>query len=163
MPPQVLRSNRGKFEWLRKPSPGTYFDVDNVGRSLTQIDFNRDGRLDFAITHLDRPTALLQNDSPATKNHHVQFEIVGTISERDAIGAMVHVRSGAEAWVVPVSVGDGFYGTNERIVHVGLGAIESIDSVEIAWPTGKRESYLQLKPDRRYRIIESIGVHEVTN
>lgn len=163
MPPQVLRSNRGKFEWLRKPSPGTYFDVDNVGRSLTQIDFNRDGRLDFAITHLDRPSALLQNDSPATKNHHVQFEIVGTISERDAIGAMVHVRSGAEAWVVPVSVGDGFYGTNERIVHVGLGAIESIDSVEIAWPTGKRESYLQLKPDRRYRIIESVGVHEVTN
>ena len=162
MPPQVLRNNRGKFEWLRKPSPGAYFDVDNVGRSLTQIDFNRDGRLDFAITHLDRPTALLQNDSPAAKNHHIQFEIVGTVSERDAIGAMIHVRSGSEMWVAPVSVGDGFYGTNERVVHVGLGGVESIDSVEIVWPKGNRESFSQLQPDRRYRMIESVGVHEVT-
>lgn len=163
MPPQVLRSNHGKFEWLRKPSPGAYFDTDNVGRSLTQVDFNRDGKLDFAITHLDRPSALLQNDSPANRNHYVQLEVIGTASERDAIGAMLYVRSGSETWVAPVSVGDGFYGTNERLVHVGLGSVESIDSIEIVWPTGNRESYSQLQTDRRYRLIESIGLHEINH
>lgn len=160
MPPQVLHNRKGQFEWLRKPSPGAYFDVDNVGRSLTMLDYNRDGRVDFAITHLDRPTALLANESPAG-NHFVQLELVGTQSERDATGAMVHVLSGEERWVAPVSMGDGFYGTNERIVHVGLGANDRIDAIEVVWPTGDRERFDTLAADARYRCIEGVGLFQV--
>jgi tetratricopeptide (TPR) repeat protein len=160
MPPQVLHNRKGQFEWLRKPSPGAYFDVDNVGRSLTMLDYNRDGRMDFAITHLDRPTALLANESPIG-NHFVQLELVGTRSERDATGAMVHVQSGDERWVAPMSVGDGFYGTNERVVHVGMGTADRIDAMEIVWPTGERERFDTLAVDARYRCIEGIGLFPV--
>jgi hypothetical protein len=161
MPPQVLHNRQGQFQWLRTPSPGAYFDVDNVGRSLTMTDFNRDGRLDFAITHLDRPAALLRNESPREERHWLQLELIGTVSERDATGAIIHLRSGAEEWVVPVAVGDGYYGTNERIVHVGLGSAKQIDALEIAWPSGRSESLRDVPVDRRVRCIESQGVTAV--
>ncbi|MFN7733219.1 MAG: FG-GAP-like repeat-containing protein [Pirellula sp.] len=161
MPPQVLHNRQGQFQWLRTPSPGAYFDVDNVGRSLTMTDFNRDGRLDFAITHLDRRAALLRNDSPREDRHWLQLELIGTVSERDATGAIIHLRSGAEEWVVPVAVGDGYYGTNERIVHVGVGSAKQIDALEIAWPSGHSDSVRDVPVDRRVRCIESQGVTAV--
>lgn len=161
MPPQVLYNRKGKFEWLRQPSPGVYFDVDNVGRSLTMADLDRDGRLDFAVTHLDRPAALLLNESTSTTNTFLQLELIGTQSQREAIGARVTVRAGDQRWVVPLSVGDGFYGTNERLVHLGLGNVSTIDSIEISWPSGQREAYRDLKSGQRYRAIETVGIEEV--
>ena len=161
MPPQVLYNRKGKFEWLLQPSPGPYFEVDNVGRSLTMADFDRDGHVDFAITHLDRPAALLRNESPRGSNAYVQLELIGTESQREAIGARVLVQAGGEKWVAPLSVGDGFYGTNERLVHIGLGSVARIDSVEITWPSGRRETYRDLEPLQRYRAIESQGIEAV--
>ena len=161
MPPQVLHNRKGKFQWLKRPSPGEYFDVDNVGRSLTMADVDRDGRLDFAITHLDRPAALLLNESLSASNASIQLELIGVQSQREAIGAQVVVRSGTERWVVPLSVGDGFYGTNERLLHVGLGNCSRVDTIEIAWPSGMREVYQDLLPGHRYRAIETIGIEVV--
>jgi len=161
MPPQILRNVRGQFEWLRNPSPGKYFDEDNVGRSLTMLDYNRDGRPDFAVTHLDRPTALLENQTPPEAHHFVQLEVVGTISERDAIGAIVRIQCGNESWTAPVSVGDGYYGTNERLVHIGLGNATRIDVIEIQWPSGETETQRDVSVDKRYRWIESTDMHEV--
>lgn len=161
MPPQVLHNRKGKFQWLRDPSPGPYFNVDNVGRSLTMADFDRDGRVDFAITHLDRPAALLRNTSPAAPNSYLQLELVGVQSQREAIGARVYARQGNERWVVPNSVGDGFYGTNERLIHLGLGGADRIDSLEIIWPSGQRETYRDLETNKRYRAIETLGIEPV--
>jgi hypothetical protein len=161
MPPQVLINRQGRFEWLRKPSPGEYFDVDNVGRSLTMTDMDRDGRVDFVITHLDRPAALLHNNSPQGSHAFVQFELIGVNSQREAIGARIELRSGNDKWVAPVSVGDGFYGTNERIVHLGLGPVSQIDQLEIIWPSGLRESFRDLAINQRFRIIESQGIETV--
>jgi predicted Zn-dependent protease len=161
MPPQVLYNRQGKFEWLKQPSPGEYFDVDNVGRSLTMADLDRDGRLDFAVTHLDRAAAMLINESTSSSNTFLQLELVGVQSQREAIGARVVVRSGDQRWVAPLAVGDGFYGTNERLVHVGLGNASQVDAVEIAWPSGHQEIYRDLKPGLRYRAIEKIGIESV--
>jgi tetratricopeptide (TPR) repeat protein len=161
MPPQVLANRKGKFEWLRNPSPGAYFDVDNVGRSLTMTDFDRDGRLDFVVTHLDRPAALLHNDSPASDHAFIQIELIGVESQREAIGTRIAIQAGDERWVASLSVGDGFYGTNERIVHIGLGPLTSIDSIELVWPSGRRETYRDIEPRRRYRAIESLGLEMV--
>ena len=161
MPPQVLYNRQGKFEWLKQPSPGEYFDVDNVGRSLTMADLDRDGRLDFAVTHLDRSAALLLNESTSSPNAYLQLELVGVQSQREAIGARVIVRSGDERWVATLAVGDGYYGTNERLVHVGLGKISQADTVEIVWPSGEQEVYRDLQPGHRYRVIEKIGIEAV--
>ena len=160
MPPQVLKNTRGKFQWLRSPSPGNYFDIDNVGRSLSALDFNRDGRIDFAVTHLDRPTALLANSTKST-NHFVQIELVGTRSERNATGGIVRATRGQEQWICASSVGDGFYGTNERVLHIGLGQADRLDRLEITWPNGQTQTVENLQVDCRYRWIEGAEPHTV--
>ena len=160
MPPQVLKNTRGKFQWLRSPSPGNYFDIDNVGRSLSALDFNRDGRIDFAVTHLDRPTALLANSTKST-NHFVQIELVGTRSERNATGGIVRATRGQEQWICASSVGDGFYGTNERVLHIGLGQVDRLDRLEITWPNGQTQTVENLQVDCRYRWIEGAEPHTV--
>ncbi|MEK0426147.1 MAG: hypothetical protein RJB11_2238 [Planctomycetota bacterium] len=153
MPPQVLQNDKGKFWWLKSPSPGKYFDSDNVGRSLTALDFNRDGRIDFAVTHLDRPSALLAN-STQTPNHFVQLELIGTRSERNATGAMVRAIKGQESWIAAASVGEGYYGTNERVIHLGIGPHSSVDRIEIQWPSGQKQSFENVQADRRYGWVE---------
>jgi len=160
MPPQVLQNRKGKFQWLRTPSPGKYFDAENVGRSLTALDYNRDGRIDFAVTHLDRPTALLSNTT-LNSNHFVQLELVGTQSERNATGAIVRVTRAQERWVSSASVGDGYYGTNQRLIHVGLGSADQIDRLEIVWPSGQIQSIDNVQADRRYRWIEGAQPHGI--
>lgn len=160
MPPQVLKNTQGKFQWLRSPSPGNYFDIDNVGRSLSALDFNRDGRIDFAVTHLDRPTALLANSTKST-NHFVQIELVGTRSERNATGGILRAQRGQEQWICASSVGDGFYGTNERLLHIGLGQADRLDRLEITWPNGQTQTVENLQVDCRYRWIEGTEPYTV--
>jgi tetratricopeptide (TPR) repeat protein len=160
MPPQVLQNDKGKFRWLKSPSPGKYFDSDNVGRSLTALDFNRDGRIDFAVTHLDRPAALLANSTQAP-NHFVQLELIGTRSERNATGALVHVIKGQESWIATASVGDGYYGTNERVIHLGIGQHSGVDRIEIQWPSGKKQSFENVQADRRYGLVEGSEPYEI--
>jgi len=160
MPPQVLRNQNGKFQWLRKPSPGKYFDADNVGRSCTALDFNQDGRMDFAVTHLDRPTALLAN---TTKNshHYLQIELVGRSSERNATGAIVLASTANDRWVAAASVGDGYYGTNQRLLHIGIGKAERIDRLEVVWPNGQTQSIENVQPDQRYRWVEGFEPYPI--
>lgn len=160
MPPQVLRNNKGKFQWLRTPSPGKYFDNDNVGRSLTSLDFNRDGRIDFVVTHLDRATALLANTTQSS-NHFLQVELVGTVSERNATGALVRAFKGQESWIASASVGDGYYGTNQRIIHLGLGPNQQIDRLEVTWPSGQKQTIQNVQADRRYQWTEGSEPYQI--
>ncbi len=153
MPPQVLRNRNGKFDWQKSPSPGKYFEKDNVGRSLTALDWNRDGKMDFAITHLDRPTAVLENQS-INSFGFLQLELIGTRSERNAIGATVEVSSGAERWIAASTVGDGFYGTNEHVIHIGIGSAKQLDRIEVRWPSGLVETIERIPANQRLVWIE---------
>lgn len=159
MPSQVLKNNKGQFSWLQNPSPGKYFDTPWIGRGLSALDYNRDGKMDMVATHLDRPAALLENRT-ATSNHYVQLELVGTQSERDAIGAIVHVKAGDERWVTSMSAGEGYFGSNQHLLHVGIGKQQRIDSITIHWPSGLEDSYTELAIDRTYLAIESKGITE---
>ena len=156
MPPQVLRNQQGKFEWLKTPSLGAYFNQDNVGRSLTALDWNRDGKMDFAITHLDRPTAVLENRT-ANDNRFLQLELIGTKSERNAIGATVTAIAGQERWVAASTVGDGFYGTNQHLIHLGLGKAAQVDRLEVRWPSGEKETIENVASNQRILWVEGQG------
>ena len=70
------------------------------------LDWNADGRPDLVTNHLDQPAALLENQTRAGSS--VQFELVGTRSERDAIGTVVTVKCGDQKWTGWVTGGDGF-------------------------------------------------------
>ena len=160
MPTQILKNLNGEFRWLRNPSPGPYFDGKWIGRGLQTLDYNVDGKPDLVATHLDRPAALLENRSP-TSNHFVQWELVGTLSQRDAIGAVLRVEADEEFWVTSLCDGEGFFGSNERLIHLGIGKKTKLTKVRCVWPSGKVETVEGLDADKRYRWIEGQGVHEV--
>jgi hypothetical protein len=160
MPTQILRNVQGEFQWLRNPAPGKYFEGKYVGRGLQSLDYNVDGKPDLVATHLDRPAALLENRTQSNHNF-IQFELVGTRCERAAIGAVLHIQSGKESWVTSLCDGEGYFGSNQHLLHVGIGAQSSIDSVKCTWPNGSVETLPNLQPNRRYRWVEGQGIHEI--
>ena len=157
MPTQILRNENGVFRWLRDPSPGSYFDGKYVGRGLQMLDYNRDGKPDLIATHIDRPAALLENQT-ASPNHFIQLELIGTKSEREATGAIIHIRCGEESWISGMHDGEGFFGSNERLIHIGVGNANSVNMLQIEWPSGDVEEFQNLEIDHRYRVIEGIGL-----
>jgi ribosomal protein S18 acetylase RimI-like enzyme len=160
MPTQILRNENGEFRWLRSPYPGKYFEGKWIGRGLQLVDYNVDGKPDLVATHLDRPAALLENRS-TSENHFVQWELVGTASERDAIGAVLRIEAEDEFWVTSMCDGEGYFGSNQRLIHVGLGKKNRVTKVHCLWPSGKEEQIEGIDTDRRYRWVEGQGIHEV--
>jgi hypothetical protein len=112
--------------------------------------------MDFAITHLDRPTAVLENRT-VNDNRFLQLELIGTKSERNAIGAIVTVVAGQERWVAASTVGDGFYGTNQHLIHVGLGKATHVDRLEVRWPSGETETLENIDSNQRILWVEGQG------
>lgn len=135
MRPQVLLQRKGTFVEQPNNSLGEFFSERCLARSLGILDFNRDGRNDFFVTRLDKPVALLQNESE-TNGNWIAIELTGVRSERDAIGAIVTVHSGDQSWRHQLIAGDGFECSNERFIHLGIGVNNRVDRIEVRWPSG---------------------------
>ncbi len=119
-PLQLFSNLGGRFELVAVEDPSGYWSGKHLGRGLARLDFNRDGKDDFAVTHLGEQSALLINRTE-TMNHWLQVRLVGVESERDAIGAKVKIRFDdreATNWVI---AGDGYFCRNETTVSFGLG------------------------------------------
>lgn len=160
MPSQILRNEKGQFRWLQDPSPGPYFDGKWIGRGMQMWDYNRDGKADLVATHIDREAGVLENKT-ANQHRFLQLELVGTKSERNATGAIVHVVCGDQYWITAMNAGEGYFGSNEHLIHLGLGDRAHIDSLRIDWPSGHSETFHNLDVDQRYLIIEKSSMNTV--
>jgi tetratricopeptide (TPR) repeat protein len=152
MKSQLFRGSPQGFAWQDQPSAGAYWQTAQLGRTLAMLDWNRDGRMDLISNHLDSPVALLQNNSPAA--NWLQLELVGVGSERDAIAAEVVVKTAGESWTAWQTGGDGVMCSNEAVVHIGLGTVTSIDSVQVSWPSGTTQTFADVQPNTRYLAVE---------
>jgi len=152
MLPQLYEGNRDGFLLHAEAEAGAYWSEKKLGRTLALLDWNRDGRLDLLASHLDKPIALLQNNS--TGKNWVQFELVGTTSEREAIGAEIQVAIGEERWTGWQTGGDGLMCSNEPLLHFGVGSSTGSAQVEVRWPSGMKTVINELPMNRRYLIIE---------
>ncbi|MEA2559196.1 MAG: hypothetical protein QOH06_700 [Acidobacteriota bacterium] len=113
-------------------------DNDRDGRGIGMADFDQDGRLDLYQTNVDQPALFYRNVTEGTGNW-LALKLVGTKSNRDAIGARVTVRSNGQTWIREVNGGNGYAGQSSTRLHFGLGSVGKIDAVEIRWPSGKIE------------------------
>jgi tetratricopeptide (TPR) repeat protein len=154
MKPQVFLQQDRSFEELPSESLGRFFTKTYLSRSLGIWDFNRDGKPDWYVTHLDHPLSILRNDSQSD-GAWVALELIGVESERDAVGAVVRVFAASEKWMHQRLAGNGFECSNEPWIFLGLGKSQTIDRLEIDWPSGTRSVYESMDVNRRYRIWES--------
>ena len=153
MLPQIFAGNGQRYVELGGEKIGSYFTRPKVGRSLALWDVDLDGRLDFVGNHIDAPLSILRNESISNGNW-IGLELVGTVSERDAIGAKVVVRSGEQRWVAVCTAGDGFQCSNQRVVHFGLGDVDRVDSIEVYWPSGRTQSLSNRSLNRYHLVVE---------
>jgi hypothetical protein len=90
------------------------------------------------------------------------LQLIGTQSERDAVGAWVEVECGEERWVAAITAGDGYMGTGQKLIHLGIGSHTTIDRLAVHWPNGQIEEAKGIQPDRRYRWIEGKPPESIT-
>ena len=154
MQPQVFLQQDAAFAEVPSGALGSFFNKAYLSRALGIWDFNRDGKPDWFVTHLDQPLSILRNDS-TSNGAWVAVELIGIRSERDAIGAIVRVISPTDQWMHQRLAGNGFECSNEPWVFLGLGNTKKIERLEIDWPSGERSVYEDLDVNRRYRIWES--------
>ena len=116
-------------------------------------DLNGDGRLDMVVTALSAPAEIWMNDSPGG-NHWIGFQLEGTKSNRDAVGARIKVTAGGKAQYNHVAFASGYASSSAGPVHFGLGSAKSADSVEIRWPSGIVTQLKNIPADRIVKVKE---------
>ena len=89
-----------------------------------------------------------------TLNHVLEVRLIGTNSNRDAIGARLMVACGDKRVYQQVDGGSGFGSMNSRTVHFGLGASQAMDSLSVDWPSGLHQVWKNAPVDARIEIIE---------
>jgi len=133
---KLFRSLSGDL--FREISGPAGVDNDLDGRGVAVADFDNDGRLDFYQTNADQPALLYVNRTEPAGNW-IELKLTGTKSNRDAIGARLTIKAGGKTWIREVEGGNGYASQSTTRVHVGLGLIDKVDSVEIRWPSGHKE------------------------
>lgn len=155
--PRVLFRNLGgrKFEELIDES-GPGVSAVHASRGCAVGDFDNDGDLDILILNQNEPPSLLRNDVSGS-NHWLKVKLIGTTSNRSAIGAQVLARYGERKQIQEVLGQAGFLSVNDRRLHFGLGSATSAD-VEIRWPNGASERLEKLPGDRLITVKEGAGI-----
>jgi enediyne biosynthesis protein E4 len=156
-PPLLFLNNgNGKFRDVAAELGGG-FDQPKVGRGLAYADFDRDGDLDLLLSTNNGAAYLYRNDQLAG-NRSIRFRLVGTKSNRDAIGATVRITSGELTQSRMVKSGSSYLSQSELPVTFGLEKHDRVERVVIAWPSGRTEEFTNLAAGRSYECTEGKGI-----
>jgi hypothetical protein len=123
------------------------------GRAVALADLSSRGAQDVIVANQNQP-AVLYRGYPDSTNHWIAFRLVGTRSNRSAIGAEVVLQSGDLTQRRVVDGGSGFASQNDRRLHFGLGRREWVDRVVIDWPSGARQVLSGPPIDRFVTVTE---------
>ena len=155
-PQLFLNDGQGKFRDVAGEIGGG-FTQPKVGRGLAYGDFDRDGDLDLLMTTNNGPAYLFRNDQTGG-NKSIRIRLVGTKSNRDAIGARVRIFHGGTSQSRLVKGGSSYLSQSELPLTFGLGKREKIDRLVIDWPGGATEEHKNLAAGRAYECVESKGI-----
>ena len=155
--PRVVFRNlgNGTFEELKEEA-GPGVAANHCSRGCAFGDFDNDGDLDILVVNLNEPPSLLRNDLQGAA-HWLKIKLIGTKSNRSAIGARVLVRYGGKVQVQEVMSQSSFYSVNDSRLHFGLGAAKAAE-IEIRWPSGLQEKFKSVPIDVLIVAKEGAGI-----
>jgi hypothetical protein len=162
MPAQYLSNlGKGRFGEDHSADRGEYFREKHFGRGLARLDWNRDGREDFCVIHLEAPVALLTNTTPETGTF-LTIRLVGTASDRDAIGTVAILKANGRVLTRQLTAGDGYQTCNEKLLTFGLGRFAGDVSLTIRWTSGTEQTFQNVSINQNMLVIEGASqIHRV--
>ena len=131
-------------------------------RGVAFGDINNDGKLDFVVFNVNAPPSLYLNES-RDGNHHVMFRLVGSKSNRMAIGARLTVSAEGMKQIDEVHGGGGYNSCNDSRLHFGSGKTSVMPLVEVLWPDGLRQKFENVPADASYEIREGEGIRKLAD
>lgn len=153
----MLFVNDGKGRFADAGSAaGPFFLERDVGRGMTILDFDGDGSLDVALNRNGSGAKLLRNET-RSGNHWITLRLRGTKSNRDGIGAWITLRSGVRRQVAERRSGFSYLSDADGSIHFGLGPNPGPVEAEVRWPSGLKEVFRALTPDRFVTLTEGTG------
>jgi hypothetical protein len=160
--PMQLFRNRGNL---------TFEDVAdeaglNTGRLYSRRgtalgDINNDGKLDAVVFNANAAPSVFLNET-TNSNHRVLLRLVGTKSNRGAVGARVRVTTSKMAQIDEVRAGSSYNSTSDARLHFGLGSEATINKIEVFWPSGLRQEFSEVQADAIYEIKEGEPIRKIT-
>lgn len=130
----LVHSGDGKL--IRQATEDSnYFGKKWRGRGLAAFDFDNDGDLDLAMSHVNQPAAILEN-STTTSGNWCTFELVGIQSNRDCVGARVVFKTNKKSYLRSIVGGGSYLTQNPYLIHFGIPSDQTLEEAEIMWPNG---------------------------
>jgi hypothetical protein len=153
MRPQLFRNlGTGVFEEITNWA-GPYFYNEFLGRGAASADYDNDGGVDVLVSHLDRPAALLRNET-APRGNCLGLELIGMRSNRSAIGARIEFEIQGRRIVRAVIGGGSYLSTDDRRLCIGTGAIRQVDKLMVRWPSGDTQEFRAIPCNHYWTIVE---------
>jgi hypothetical protein len=147
-----LGNGRARFEEISDPLIGSYFQEPHVGRAAAFADYDNDGRMDTTVNHNGEPAALLRNET--TSGHWLRLVLVGTLSNRNAIGTRITATAEDRTTAHQVLGGRSYLSAHDLRPLIGLGVTRQVEQIEIRWPNGRTQRLRELRSDQTVRVAE---------
>jgi hypothetical protein len=124
-----------------------------AARGVAFADFDNDGYVDVLVANNGDPPTLLRNNA-LHKNHFVNFKLVGTKSNRDALGARIKLTAGGITQIREIAGGGSYLSQSDLRANFGLSGATVISTVEVTWPSGTHQTFQNVEANRFYQIDE---------
>jgi len=154
---------REPMQLFRNLGNGTFDEIaDRAGlndgplksrRGTAFGDVNNDGNLDVVVFNAAGPPSLFLNET-RNVNHRILFRLIGTKSNRAAVGARVTAYTSSMTQIDEVRGGGSYNSTNDTRLHFGLGRDAVMSKVKVQWPSGLEQEFRNVAGDAIYEIVE---------
>lgn len=147
----------GFFQQAARPGAASLLDQPLAGRGIATGDFDGDGKVDLAVSHLDGLPLLLHNAAPSG-GHWLTVRLRGHRSNSLGIGARVTTLAGRLRQVKELRTSRGYLSSSDACVHFGMAAAGAVDELRIQWPSGKAQILHGVAADRGITVDEVRGL-----
>ena len=151
--PLLFRNNsKGGFEDVSK-TRGADLTKPVVARGAAFADYDRDGDLDIVMNNNHGAVSFLKNEG-GNKNAWIALKLEGTQSNKSALGAVVRIEAnGGKQWQM-VRSGSSYLSQSDLALHFGLGSDTALKTIDVEWPSGKKQRFSNVAARKRYLLRE---------